>query len=165
MINGGIRGNQWDATIDLVAIAIVRKENVKEKSAFRENVGKQPSITYIISHLIDETLSVTEIWNLGHIFLRKKGHVSYFRYLKGTWGQRAKDRTTWKNLVIGPELFMKQPLSSRQTAYYWKNWLLPFDGRLAKVYVFVERFQTELWFVCRIIFKSLIGLDEFEFKL
>ena len=61
---------------------------------------------------------------------------------------------------------MKQSLSSRQTAYYWKNRHLPFDGRLAEVYVFVERFQMVMWFFfCRIIFKSGKGLDEFEFKL
>ena len=133
-------------TIDLVAIAIVRKENVKENIAFWEHVGKQPSITYIIFHLIDKTLPVTEIWNLEDIFFSEKGHRSYFRDLKGTWGQRAKDRTTWKNLIIGPEIFMKQSLSGRQTAYYWKNRHLPFDGRLAKVYVFEERFQMVLWF-------------------
>ena len=133
-------------TIDLVAIAIVRKENVKENIAFWEHVGKQPSITYIIFHLIDKTLPVTEIWNLEDIFFSEKGHRSYFRDLKGTWGQRAKDRTTWKNLIIGPEIFMKQSLSSRQTVYFWKNRHLPFDGRLAKVYVFVERFQMVLWF-------------------
>ena len=133
-------------TIDLVAIAIVRKENVKENIAFWEHVGKQPSITYIIFHLIDKTLPVTEIWNLEDIFFSEKGHRSYFRDLKGTWGQQAKDRTTWKNLIIGPEIFMKQSLSSRQTVYFWKNRHLPFDGRLAKVYVFVERFQMVLWF-------------------
>ena len=133
-------------TIDLVAIAIVRKENVKENIAFWEHVGKQPSITYIIFHLIDKTLPVTEIWNLEDIFFSEKGHRSYFRDLKGTWGQQAKDRRTWKNLIIGPEIFMKQSLSGRQTAYYWKNRHLPFDGRLAKVYVFVERFQMVLWF-------------------
>ena len=133
-------------TIDLVAIAIVRKENVKENTAFWEHVGKQPSITYIIFHLIDKTLSVTEIWNLEDIFFSEKGHRSYFRDLKGTWGQQAKDRRTWKNLIIGPEIFMKQSLSSRQTVYFWKNRHLPFDGRLAKVYVFVERFQMVLWF-------------------
>ena len=153
-------------TIDLVAIAIVRKENVKENIAFWEHVGKQPSITYIIFHLIDKTLPVTEIWNLEDIFFSEKGHRSYFRDLKGTWGQQAKDRRTWKNLIIGPEIFMKQSLSGRQTAYYWKNRHLPFDGRLAKVYVFVERFQMVLWFFfCRITFKSWKGLDEFEFKL
>ena len=60
-------------TIDLVAIAIVRKENVKENIAFWEHVGKQPSITYIIFHLIDKTLPVTEIWNLEDIFFQRKG--------------------------------------------------------------------------------------------
>ena len=48
---------------------------------------KQRSITYIISHLIDETLSVTEIWNLGHIFLSKKGHIYLYIYL-GTASKR-----------------------------------------------------------------------------
>ena len=150
-------------TIDLVAIAIVRKENVKGNIAFWEHVGKQPSITYIIFHLIDKTLPVTEIWNLEDIFFSEKGHRSYFRDLKGTWGQWAKDRTTWKNLIIGPEIFMKQSLSSRQTVYFWKNRHLSFDGRLAKVYAFVERFQMVLWFFffCRITFKSGKGLDEF----